>query len=241
MSVEFTRPAGAQYIDFGTTSTAIGLTSFSISFWTQAGTLADPGTYFLIWDGTGTDSDQYISIHRDISDKKKFWFLAHFSTANGTWKTSADQLLSIKIWYHIVITFNGSSATNNPVIYINGSSVAITETATPSGTFLTGTTANLYLGDTQAGSAHKGRISDVRVYNTILSAAQVLALYNDGVFTPNFDTNLVFNAPLKNATALSGSDFDSYVLTSSQKLIDRINCVEGSPTGSPVGSDSDGF
>lgn len=238
MSIEMSG-SGTQYIDFGTGSSAIGLTSFSASMWIQTDDIAAGGTYILLFDGTGTDTDQYWTIGHVNTQEQKIGFVAHYSTTDGVWRTTSNQISSAATWYHVVVTYNGSSSANNPAIYINGTSVAVTRSTSPVGTFRTGTNSNIYLGDTFSGFNYDGKLSDVRVYNTVLTASQVNALYSAGAQATNFDTNLVFHAPLTTATALSGSSFDGFTMTSSQKLIDRIGCAQGTCTGSPLGSTSE--
>lgn len=235
MSVEFTNPAGAQYIDFGSAiSGVIGLTVKSVSFWIKPDDFGAAYDAVIISDGTGTDSDELFDIPIQITTGK-IGLVAHFSTTNGVWLTTSATLTAGS-WNHVVITYDGGSTANNPVIYIGGSSKAVTRSTAPVGTYRTGTAANLYIGTPTAGAALDGKITDVRIYNVALSASQVSGLYAAGVFTPNFDTNLVFHAPLSSATALSGASFDGFTLTSSQKFYDRIACVQGTPSGSPLGS-----
>ena len=241
MSIRFNNPGAVQYIDFGSPAGVIGLTTFTISYWYKPNGVGavDEETHFIIWDGTGTDSDQYITIYRPDPVEKKLTFDAHFSTTNGRWTTTNNVLNTAGIWYHIVLTYDGSATGNNPKIYINGVSVAVTRGTAPVGTFRTGTSANLKLGeDTYTAFVPDGYMDDPRIYNVVLTASQVLALFNAGPCTPNFDTNnLVWNPNLRACTALGGSAFNDFVLTSSQKFYDRIGCAQGTPSGSPLGSD----
>ena len=53
-----------------------------------------------------------------------------FSTANGRWSAS----INLSQLSHIVLTYNSDNVANNPIIYINGVSVLVTEDNTPIGT-----------------------------------------------------------------------------------------------------------
>lgn len=239
MSVEFTRPAGTQYVCFDTPpAAALGLTTFSLGFWLLADDVGATSECDLltIWDGTGTDSDQYVAVFRADGGEKKICFNAHFSTTNGAWYTTSNVINATDTWYHVLVTYDGGATANNPIVYVNGASKAVTRAIAPVGTFRVGTSVGIYAGGVFSNFVPDGKITDIRIYTGILTAAQVLALYNDGVFTPNFDTNLVFHAPLNNCTSLSGSAYDGYTLTSSQLLSDRIGCAVGTPSGSPLGS-----
>ena len=235
MSLEFTNPAGAQYVDFGTgLAGVIGLTAKSVAFWVKPDDFGAAYELIIISDGTGTDTDELFDIVTQITTGK-IGLVAHFSTTNGVWLTTSATLTA-GVWSHVVITYDGSAVGNNPVIYINGVSVAVTRSTAPVGTYRTGTGGNLYVGTPSAGAALDGKMEDPRIYNVVLTAAQVLALYNDGAHTPNFNQNLVWNPQLSNCIALSGAAYDGFVLTSSQKIYDRIGCLQGTPSGSPVGS-----
>lgn len=236
MSVEFTYGT-TQYIKWTTPGGVVGLTTKTISTWFYYPTAQDGWSLFNIYDGTGTDLDEYTAIYSPSPDTLKLRFDSHWSTTNGAWKTTSN-VLTAGAWHHICLTYDGGATTNNPIMYINGVSKAMTRLTAPAGTYRTDTNADLYASGPFTGFAMAGNVADLRVYSSILSAAQVAALYNDGPFTPNYDTNLVFHAPLTNCTALSGSAYDGYTLTSSQKLIDRIGCAEGTPSGSPLGSNT---
>ena len=135
MSVEFTNPAGAQYIDFGSAiSGVIGLTAKSVAFWVKPDDFGAAYEMLIISDGTGTDTDELFDIVTQITTGK-VGLVAHFSTTNGVWIiTSAT--LTAGAWNHVVVTYDGTSTANNPVIYINGASVAVTRSTAPVGTYL---------------------------------------------------------------------------------------------------------
>ena len=62
-------------------------------------------------------------------------FAADYTTTDGVWH-SPDVTSTAR--HHVAITYNRSSGTNDPVIYVDGASVTVTETATPAGTIVTG-------------------------------------------------------------------------------------------------------
>jgi hypothetical protein len=83
-------------------------------------------------------------------------------------------------WKHIVALIDGSTATANTDIYIDGSSQSTTVAVnTHSGTsnFATGT---LYVGARGGSSLFlDGRIDDLRIYNRLLSGSEITAIYGD--------------------------------------------------------------
>tara|TARA_R100001086_G_scaffold48300_1_gene21292 strand:+ start:133 stop:873 length:741 start_codon:yes stop_codon:yes gene_type:complete len=87
-------------------------------FIATANTGANGFVYFL--NGAATDNKVTISL------------TVFFSGGGTTWSTTNKEL-ELGQWNHIALTYNGSNTSNQPTIYINGSSVAI-GTQTPSGT-----------------------------------------------------------------------------------------------------------
>ncbi|MDA7823847.1 DUF2341 domain-containing protein, partial [Opitutales bacterium] len=75
-------------------------------------------------------------------------------------------------WHHIVTTFGGG----NKKIYVDGVQVA---SATQTGS-VTASALPLIFGDPVAKTDDRTKIDDVRIYSTVLSAADVAAIYNNG-------------------------------------------------------------
>lgn len=82
------------------------------------------------------------------------------------------------VWYFVAITYNGGSSANNVQIYLNGSlGTTGTETGAPSDT----TADSFIISDNYVPDTFNGAIDDVRVYNRILSASEISAMYNGGM------------------------------------------------------------
>lgn len=107
-------------------------------------------------------------------------FSKGFTSIPGNWELTTNPF-SLLTWYHVAYTYSmdGNIATN-PLLYVNGQSiVGIDEAYTPSGTFASDTGDNLYIGNNAANDrAFDGRIDNLRIYNRILSAAEILSIYN---------------------------------------------------------------
>lgn len=107
----------------------------------------------------------------------------------GRWQSSSAVMTAA--WQHMCVTYNGSSSTNDPVIYRNGSSIAITETVPPDGSLVSDASDSLLIGDVADGNrAFSGAIDEVRVYNRIVGAGEIAALARSGAvrFTSNSKT-----------------------------------------------------
>lgn len=99
-----------------------------------------------------------------------------WSGNNGVWQTPSGSL-STGGWRHIAVTYDDSSPSNNPVMYIDGVLQSIAETSTPSGS-LAPDSGVLYIGnEPDATRTFNGRIDDVRLYSSILTPSEIQSVY----------------------------------------------------------------
>ena len=106
-------------------------------------------------------------------------FYVDASTTGGLWYTQ-DNSITTDQWNHIVLTYDGSSLSNDPVIYINGKRQEFQNDTNPVGTVST-STHNWYIGALEAGSEYyTGLMDDLKVYSSALTADQVKIDYNAG-------------------------------------------------------------
>ncbi|MDP1706480.1 MAG: LamG domain-containing protein [bacterium] len=138
------------------------------------------------WIGTVTttvsawiyaDSYGEINVGR-IIDNGKFIFsmlsnklraLSDGSTATY----SLDGSIQLNTWYYVTLTRTSAGVAN---FYVNGALSGSANQA--SGTPVAGTTNVIIGNNTGQTTTFDGRISDVRIYNRVLSAAEILAIYN---------------------------------------------------------------
>lgn len=238
MAVKFAG-AGTQYIKFTAPTNALGLTSKTIhlKYYHNANPADVIGTLWFIFDGTGTDADEYNYLIILGSAPLKLSFMAHFSTTNGVWNTT-NNVLTVGAWHDIIVTYNGSATGNNPVIYVNGVSVAVTRATAPVGTYRSGTSADMYLGDITADYTANGNIEDLRIYNVIKTAAQAAAIASEDLLTDQSidESGLVFHAPLMMCQGQEWSTFAGSTLEAANEFLDRVNGYVGVPTGDPEGA-----
>ena len=128
--------------------------------------------------GTGPDPGWYICAHSESSGAIKIQFDTSFSTTNGLWRLDSTDV-TLNQWTHLVVTWNDDAHANQPVIYVNGVSKALTEVTDPAGTYDSDATQNMRIGGNGSVNSWDGRISDVAMYDEILTASQVKILYND--------------------------------------------------------------
>lgn len=224
-----TDASGTKYIKWTAPAGVVGLTVKSVVIWLIPDDFGAAYDLFLISDGTGTDTDELFDIPTQITTGK-FGLVAHFSTTNGIWLTTSATLTAGAV-NHIVITYDGSATINDPIIYLNGASVAITEVSTPAGTYRTGTNTDVYIGSTASGANLDGKTLAALEYNRILSPAEVSEAYNSRKFIPSWN-GLVFCPMLAGTAGLQ--IFDGTTLAAGNTIVDSVNGYLGVPSGSPL-------
>ena len=122
------------------------------------------------------------------NNKVKIW-LGYPYLTNVT-PLESSTTLSVDTWYHVAFTRSG----NDNILYINGASDA---TATSSGSVTTDG-ASALIGSYSTSYPFQGEMTQVTIYDSALSSAQITALYNSG--TP---VNPMALTPLPSRTAES--------------------------------------
>jgi chitodextrinase len=111
-----------------------------------------------------------------LTSQGSAFFRQTFSTTSGAWSTS-NNAVTLGGWQHVALTYDNSSAANRPVFYLNGTRVTTTAKTAPAGSVTSDAASPLTIGNTATlDRTFDGGIDDVRIYNRILSAAEVGAL-----------------------------------------------------------------
>lgn len=120
----------------------------------------------------------------------------------GSANYSFTQAIQTGQWYHIAAT--RTSGSNK--IYINGVQNGVIGIST---TLSAGTT-NVIIGNDSAGNnSFDGKISDLRIYNRVLSSAEVATLYrayHPAGSTGSLEKGLIAHYPLGNTSETAGTD-----------------------------------
>ena len=116
----------------------------------------------------------FVSVDNDASgDVYKLRLYQFFSGVNGIW-SSTNTVLSKDKWHHIAITYNNGATTNDPIMYVDGKQVAITESSTPTGTFDADGSDELYLGNREDGArTFNGLIGMARLFDDIRTVGEL--------------------------------------------------------------------
>lgn len=114
------------------------------------------------------------AIFVDSGSSGRFGFVHHTTGTTGQW-ASPTASIATATWYHVAVTWTG---TGTPVLYINGASVTVTTITTPTGSLVADAANDLILGNRIDGArVFDGRIADARIYNRVLSAAEMSTIY----------------------------------------------------------------
>jgi len=141
----------------------------TVSFWLTVPEFVVTGEYYLIsqgsWNGRWKAS---------LPSHGKTVWTTKVADGDISDMDSDPEVLPLDTWTHVVMVHDG---TNND-IYFNGILAATKERA---GTLASGNTDSLTIGreSTLWGNYFKGRFDDIRIYDIALSAAEILALYED--------------------------------------------------------------
>ena len=98
------------------------------------------------------------------------------SSSPGNWSCTAP---SADAWHHVLVTYDSSSTTNDPAIYIDGVAQTVTENSTPAGTVVDNTSGYV-IGNRGNDSARTwdGYLAEFATWDRILSAEEIAALAN---------------------------------------------------------------
>jgi len=164
------------YINCGSDSSIDNILVKTISFWTRLNS----------YDGNDEKGSHWIN-------KGDKWFIAtydnnnihifgqNFDSNNGRWSIPLSSI-GLNSWHHIIIVYDKSSTSNNPVWYVDGVSQTVTEYATPIGSAVSDASDNMYIGDSpEYDRGLNGTIDEVAIFNRSLSAEEISDLYDKGV------------------------------------------------------------
>ena len=137
-------------------------------------------------DGEGNfgrilDKNQWILNLRDeLSGFVRLNFTHSFSTTDGTWKTT-DRVIPLNKWSHVAITYDGSSVSNDPIIYVDGKSVLLTDGSTPAGSYSSDSSSDLIIGNKSDGSrTFEGVIDMARIFDDVRTQSEIRAdMFNE--------------------------------------------------------------
>ena len=126
--------------------------------------------WVLCLDGGSSPWYNQLLFYRDFSDNRGLWM-------------SGDNTITLNQWQHIVVTYDDTSASNDPKLYINGvdqSGKSGWEDDTPVGTANSDFAQSLYIGNFMGGGrGFNGLIDEIRIHSGIKSSGWIQTEYNN--------------------------------------------------------------
>lgn len=153
---------------------------------------------------------------------------ARFSTTGGLWVSTSGILVTGGL-HLIVVTYDGSSVSNDPIIEFDNVNVSLTETSTPVGTLSTGENEIQLLAHPSAFSSIDGKLPVVFYFDHVLSRAEKDEIWYSKSAFPRLN-GLVFAPQLWQR----GEVGEGGTLTSSHTIADAVSGALGTPSGSPL-------
>jgi hypothetical protein len=133
----------------------------------------DIGRIFDKSDATSGDEGWHFIVRSESGGVCDLRFTHGWSTTKGRWDTD-NREVNINEWNHVAITYDNSSVSNNASIFVNGISVTVDETATPSGTVVDDSSQNLFIGNnTGKERTFDGSIASAGIWRGALTQAQI--------------------------------------------------------------------
>ena len=164
----------------GITTTAASacnnLNQLSISLWFRP-LFSTTSTARIFYKGNASAALAWFDVYLAFSTGR-ISIQAGFTT-QGVW--NVQQFVALNRWHHIVITYDGSSVSNIPVVYLDGQTPSVTVGTAPVGT-RAADTSNLMVGRGAFAATRylPGLYRSFRLYNRIVNATEADLLYRFG-------------------------------------------------------------
>lgn len=150
---------------------------------------------------------------------------ARWSGGNAQWATNSAYNTTGQ-WYRFGFSYDAGATTNDPIIYVNGAAVALTELVAPSGTYPAGgVNQNFGLGG-WGGNTIDGKVDWPCLYDRILTPEEFALDYAER-------KGVAIREGLRFAPHLNGctgkQSFNGLTLSEADLLIDPISGATGTP------------
>jgi len=115
-------------------------------------------------------------VQSEAAGKVEIAFYHYFSGTDGYWSSTSTELV-LRTMSHICVSYDNTAVGNDPIIYVNGSPVALTEDQTPTDTADSGTGDIIIGNNPKEGRTWDGVIDEVMIFNTALTQLQAADIY----------------------------------------------------------------
>ena len=146
---------------------------------------------FAAWiyktDDGGGSTGRIVDFATDIkiytNNTERLYFGVKWNGDNSVyWKTGLNPF-ALNTWTHIAVTYDASEPSNVPTMYVNGEEEASSlSSGTPEGLFYGINGSDCHIGNSPTlARSFEGNLADVTVWNTVLSAENIRAIYDASI------------------------------------------------------------
>ena len=229
-------------IDAGSGATLDDVTTLTFAAWVKADGLGELSAGMI---ASKNRWRLYIQATEEIA------FFADRTSTNGVW-SSGSNALTHDTWHFVVVTYDNTSVSNDPVFYVDGQSITVNEDTTPVGTATSDASNSLILGNlTGQNQTWDGHLANVMVFDRILAAEEVQRLYVAASESPTFQDVTAIGQILGSASttaraslnlpegAAPSSPADGDVWTTTAGLFIHVNSTTYGPLGAASAFDTE--
>ena len=221
-----------EYLDCGDVTVINSADSLTISGWINPDMASGND---IIFSKDGEDADNRILLYIDVSTEDLCIKYENGGMNQYGKYTSFTTAVYQNKWTHFAVVFDGAGA-GNPgklKLYLNGSAVDLSFTGLIASTITNASGQSFYIG--KSGSDYfDGTIDEVRIWNVVRSAAEILGNYNSGLTSPFTESNLKLYLRMNNGEGTVAFDLSSNTSSSvkhgSLNNMDDANWVSSSST-----------
>jgi hypothetical protein len=169
-----------------------------------------------------------------VKNTKRLAFYQKGAGGAGRWET-ADNVFAYNTWTHVAVSRDTALPGNLPKIYVNGVEVTVTETNPQTGAVNDEIGNAFMIGNTKTASydysvPFYGRIQNVRIYEGIIYAGEVAAIYGYGRNSTNVVSGgLLFLGPV--VPTRYYQVYNNNILDANHNVLDAIHQVVGKQHG----------
>ncbi|MHA2247833.1 MAG: DUF2341 domain-containing protein, partial [Candidatus Hodarchaeales archaeon] len=134
------------------------------------------GWVFCVDGESSPAANHHLLFYRDFTVKRGLWY-------------SPEDSISLSQWQYVTVTYDDSSTSNWPTIYVNGVSQTLVREENPSGTAENDGAQSLYVADYKdGGRTFGGGIDEIRICYNTLSSEWIQTEFNNQLNPENYIT-----------------------------------------------------
>jgi pectate lyase len=181
LSFDGSPTGGDDVVNAGNGASLRNLGAMTIAAWIKVGGVGEAGNPGrIVHKATGTapvNGWQFVT-----QGTNQLGFAVDYTTTDLI-RVSAANVFTLGGWHHVAVTWDGTGAASNVVMYVNGTAVGGYATTTnASGDRVSDEGASIHLGNEPNGARTlHGALDDVRVYDRVLDLGEIRALHRAGL------------------------------------------------------------